>query len=152
MTASERVNRYGAALLAPRICILGHDPCGGSEVILWEDVRILQNAGIPVRVYGSAARNGAPVIKLAVRTNAPLITSAEYCGQFVLKERNATLLAYNEPTVAALAPRRAIVRFDWNTGLPRYWKLPGWLSRFQRACYLFPSQSERNLFLKINPL
>ena len=152
MIENAQLRKYGVALLAPRICVLGYDPCGGSEVILWEDVGVLQDAGIPVRVYGGASRDGAPVIKISMRTNAPLLTSLEYCIQYLLKERNSFLLAYNEPTVAGLAPDRVMVRFDWNTGLPRYWKLPGWLSRFQRACYLFPSQSERNLFLKINPL
>ena len=152
MTENAQLRKYGVALLAPRICVLGYDPCGGSEVILWEDVGVLQEAEIPVRVYGSASRDGAPVIKIPTRTHAPLLTSLEYCVQYLLKERNSLLLAYNEPTVAGLAPDRVIVRFDWNTGLPRYWKLPGWLSRFRRACYLFPSQSERNLFLENNLL
>lgn len=147
MSPEERLRKYGVAILAPRISKLGYDPCGGSEVVLWEDVRILQEAGIPVRVYGRAARLGAPVRLLRTRTRAPLLTSLEYCGQFVLRERHALLIAYNEPAVAGFAPERTIVRFDWSTPLPRYWRLPGWCQRFSRATYLFPSQSERDLFL-----
>jgi glycosyltransferase involved in cell wall biosynthesis len=77
-----------------------------------------------------------------------LITSLEYCGQFLWQERAALLLAYNEPAVAGWAPARTIVRFDWNTPLPRYWNWPVWLPRFQAARYLFPSESERQLFLR----
>jgi glycosyltransferase involved in cell wall biosynthesis len=140
------------ALLAPRGSILGHDPCGGSEVILWEDWRILSAAGIPVAVYGRAGTNGAPVRRLAVRSNLPLVTSLEYCGQCLRKERGALVIGYNEPSVAGLAPDRSIVRFDWSTPLPRYWRLPGWLGRFRRSLYLFPSESERKIFLKAHPL
>jgi len=139
-------------LLAPRICELGHDPCGGSEVVLWEDHAIIRLAAIPVRVYGRAALSGTPVKKIPVRTNLPLVSSLEYCGQLLLQERLAIVVAYNEPMLAGLAPQRAIVRFDWPTPLPRYWRLPGWLGRFRRALYLFPSQSERRLFLGMHPL
>ena len=138
------------ALLAPRICSLGEETCGGSELVLWEDLAILKDAGIPARVYGRAAREGTPVNLVPLRSNAPLITSLEYCGQFLWRERAALLLAYNEPALAGWAPDRTIVRFDWNAPLPRYWRWPGWLSRFQAARYLFPSESERQLFLRQN--
>jgi len=120
--------------------------------MLWEDARLLQNAGMPVQVYGSAAKQGAPVSVISVRTSAPLITSWEYCAPFVLRERESVLMACNEPTVAALAPERTVVRFEWQTPLPRYWKLPGWLPRFQRAKYLFLSESDRTEFLQQHAL
>ena len=120
--------------------------------MLWEDARLLRNAGMPVQVYGSAAKQGAPVSIVPVRTSAPLITSWEYCAPFVLRERESVLMACNEPTVAALAPDRTVVRFEWQTPLPRYWKLPGWLPRFQRARYLFLSESDRSEFLQHHSL
>jgi glycosyltransferase involved in cell wall biosynthesis len=150
MNSGVRLETSGVALLAPRICTLGEKPCGGSEVVLWEDVDILKAAGIPVRVYGRAACEGAPVRRLSLRSKVPLVTSVEYCGQFLWQEREAFLLAYNEPALAGWAPHRTIVRFDWNTPLPRYWSWPGWLPRFQAARYLFPSKSERELFLQQN--
>jgi glycosyltransferase involved in cell wall biosynthesis len=142
----------GVALLATRLSVLGHDPCGGSEVVFWEDYEILRSAGVPVRAYGRAVHNGAPVTVLPMRSGLPLISSLEYCGRFLFHEQHSTVIGYNEPTLAGLAPGRAVVRFDWATPLPKYWKLPGWLSRFQRAIYLFPSESERQLFLAIHPL
>lgn len=148
MTSHAKLETRGVALLATRMSVLGEDPCGGSEVVMWEDVAILKDAGIPVRVYGRAARAGAPVRVLRLRTNAPLLTSIEYGGQFLSKEREALIIAYNEPALAGWAPERTIVRFDWSTALPRYWNWPLWLSRFQRARYLFPSESERQLFLR----
>ena len=66
MMDESKLRKTGVALLASRLCILGDDPCGGSEVVLWEDARILEGAGIPVRVYARAARNGAPVKILPV--------------------------------------------------------------------------------------
>jgi len=96
----------------------------GSEVVLWEDVAILRNAGIPVRVYASAARNRGSVKVVSLRTGLPLITSLEYGGRFLLKERETVLVAYNEPSVAGWAPDRTIVRFDQTTPLPRYWSRP----------------------------
>jgi glycosyltransferase involved in cell wall biosynthesis len=145
---SNRLETCGVAVLAPRICSLGEETYGGSEVVLWEDVAILQDVGIPARVYGRAAREGTPVRRVPLRSSAPLIGSLEYCGQFLWQERTALLLAYNEPALAGWAPDRTIVRFDWNTPLPRYWNWPGWLPRFQAARYLFPSESERQLFLR----
>jgi glycosyltransferase involved in cell wall biosynthesis len=147
-SSTDRLAALGVAVLAPRICSLGEETCGGSEVLLWEDVAILKDAGIPVRVYGRAAREGAPVRRVSLHSGAPLITSIEYCGQFLWQERTALLLSYNEPSLAGWAPERTIVRFDWNTPLPRYWNWPGWLPRFQSARYLFPSESERQLFLR----
>jgi len=120
--------------------------------MLWEDVRLLQNVGICARVYGSAAKQGAPVTTIPLHTNLPLITSLEYCGAFLRQEKNGLLMSCNEPTVAGLAPDRAIVRFEWSTPLPRYWSLPGWLPRFQRARYLFLSRSDREEFLQRHPL
>jgi glycosyltransferase involved in cell wall biosynthesis len=142
----------GVALLAPRDSILGHDPCGGSEVILWEDWRILGQAGISAEVYGRAAADGALVKRLRVRSNLPLVTSLEYCGQCLWKAPRSLVMAYNEPCVAGLAPDRSIIRFDWSTPLPRYWRLPAWLGRFRRSLYLFPSESERGIFLGAHPL
>jgi glycosyltransferase involved in cell wall biosynthesis len=147
MRQQAKLATRGVALLATRMSILGEDPCGGSEVVMWDDAAILKDVGIPVRVYGRAARKGAPVRVLPLRTNAPLLTSIEYGGQFLSKEREALIIAYNEPALAGWVPERTIVRFDWSTALPRYWNWPLWLSRFQRASYLFPSESERQLFL-----
>lgn len=140
------------AILAPRMCVLGHDPCGGSEVMLWEDARLLHGAGMPVQVYGRAAKKGAPVTIIPVRTAVPLISSWEYCAPFVLRERESVLMSCNEPTVAGFAPDRTVVRFEWQTPLPRYWRLPGWLPRFQRAKYLFLSHSDREWFLQRHSL
>jgi glycosyltransferase involved in cell wall biosynthesis len=148
MTSTEILNKFGVALLASRISVLGEGSCGGSEVVLWEDAAILSDAGIPVRVYASAACNPGSVHVLPVRTGTPQIISLEYVGQLLLRERKALLLAYNEPAVAGWAPDRTIVRFDWTTPLPRYWNWPVWFSRFRRARYLFPSESERHLFLQ----
>jgi glycosyltransferase involved in cell wall biosynthesis len=66
-------------------------------------------------------------------------------------EPDALILAYNEPALAGFAPDRTVVRFDWTTPLPRYWNWPLWLPRFRRALYLFPSESERQLFLNRHP-
>lgn len=148
MQQTSSNGRSKVAILAPRISELGHDPCGGSELMLWEDARLLRTEGIQVQVYGAAAKLGAPVNILRLRTNRPLITSWEYCTPFAVRESRSILMACNEPTVAGLAPDRAIVRFEWETALPRYWKLPGWLPRFQRAKYLFLSESDREEFLK----
>ncbi len=134
------------------MCVLGYDPCGGSEVMLWEDVRLLQDAGMSVKVYGSAAKETAPVTTIPLRTNMPLITSLEYCAAFVRREKNSILMACNEPSVAGFVPDKAVVRFEWETPLPRYWKLPGWLPRFQRARYLFLSESDREEFLRAHSL
>jgi glycosyltransferase involved in cell wall biosynthesis len=147
ITAAE-LRKSGVALLASRLCVVGHDPCGGSEVVLWEDARILQSAGIPVRVYASAARDGAPVKVLPFRTRTAQLNTIEYARALLRNEPEALILAYNEPVLAGCAPDRAIVRFDWTTPLPRYWNWPLWLSRFERARYLFPSESERQIFLR----
>jgi glycosyltransferase involved in cell wall biosynthesis len=148
MTPQAKLATRGVALLATRMSVLGHDPCGGSEVVLWEDAAILNDAGIPVRVYGRAARDGAPVRVIPLHTSVPLVTSIEYGGQLLCKERDSLIVAYNEPALAGWAPERTIVRFDWSTPLPRYWSWPLWLPRFQRAHYLFPSEDERQLFLR----
>ncbi len=134
------------------MCVLGHDPCGGSEVMLWEDVRLLQDAGMSIQVYGSAAKESAPVTTIPLYTNLPLVTSLEYCGSFVRREKESILMACNEPSVAAFAPDKALVRFEWETPLPRYWKLPCWLPRWQRARYLFLSESDREGFLRAHSL
>jgi glycosyltransferase involved in cell wall biosynthesis len=148
MIDPARLTKTGVALLASRLCILGDDPCGGSEVVLWEDARILQSAGIPVRVYARAARNAAPVKTIPFRTRPAQLNTIEYARALLRKEPQALILAYNEPALAGCAPDRAIVRFDWATPLPRYWNWPLWLSRFERARYLFPSESERQSFLE----
>ena len=142
----------GVALLASRMSVLGDDPCGGSEVVLWEDANILEKAGIPVRVYGCAAKNGAPVHVLPLRTDAPFVTSSEYAAQLIRRERQSLIITYNEPVLAGWMPERTIARFDWSTALPRYWNWPLWLPRFQRARYLFPSESEGDDFLRQHPL
>ncbi len=152
MSQTSSNGRPRVAVLAPRMCVLGHDPCGGSEVMLWEDVRLLQDAGMSVKVYGSAAKETAPVTTIPLRTNMPLITSLEYCATFVRREKNSILMACNEPSVAGFVPDKTVVRFEWETPLPRYWKLPGWLPRFQRARYLFLSESDREEFLRAHSL
>lgn len=151
MTPQSKLEKHGVALLATRLGKLGADPCGGSEVVLWEDAAILRNAGIPVRVYGRAAFEGAPVRVLSLRTAMPLITSIEYGMKMLRQEREALIVAYNEPALAGLAPDRVTVRFDWSTGLPKYWNWPFWNSRFRRARYLFPSENEKRLFYERNP-
>jgi len=144
------LQRTGVALLASRLCVLGNDPCGGSEVVLWEDARILESAGIPVRVYGRAARSGTPVQIIRFRTRTAQFHTIEYVRALLQNEPEALFLAYNEPALAGSAPDRTIVRFDWATPLPRYWGWPLWLARFRRARYLFPSDSERQDFLVQN--
>lgn len=139
-------NSIEVALLATRLSMLGHDPCGGSEVVLWEDSGILKQAGISVRVYGRGANARAPVEILPIRIPLPLVSSIEYCGKLLLREPESVLIGYNEPALAGFAPARTIARFDWPTPLPKYWSLPGWLSRFQRGFYLFPSEYERRSF------
>ena len=146
MSTRARLEKSGVALLASRLSRLVEDPCGGSEVVLWEDATILRNAGIPVRVYGRAAREDAPVNVIPLHTRSAHLNSFEYGGFLLHLEREAAIVAYNEPALAGFAPDRTIVRYDWNTPLPRYWNWPVWLPRFQRARYLFPSESERQLF------
>ena len=148
MTDCAMLKKKGVALLASRLCILGDDPCGGSEVVLWEDVHILESAGIPVRVYARAAKSGAPVQIIPFRTRTAQLNTIEYVRGLLRNEPEALVLAYNEPALAGSAPDRTIVRFDWATPLPRYWNWPLWLSRFERARYLFPSESERQAFLE----
>jgi glycosyltransferase involved in cell wall biosynthesis len=141
----------GVAILAPRSCVLGHNPCGGSEVVLWRDANLIADAGVPMRMYARAAREGSPVNIVPTKTNTRLFTSLEYGGKFLRRERHAVVIAQNEPVVAGLAPNRAIIRFEWNTPLPKFWRLPGWLGRFQRAFYLFPSRDERKIFAEAHP-
>ena len=148
MIDPAKLRKTGVALLASRLCILGDDPCGGSEVVLWEDARILESAGIPVRVYACAARNGAPVQIIPFRTRTAQLNTIEYVRALLRKESQALIIAYNEPALAGCATDRAIVRFDWATRLPRYWSWPLWLSRFGRSRYLFPSESERQTFVE----
>lgn len=142
------LRKSGVALLASRICVLGDDPCGGSEVVLWEDARILEKAGIPVRVYARAARKDASVNIIPFRTHTAQLNTIEYARALLRNEPEALIFAYNEPALAGYAPNRSIVRFDWTSPLPRYWNWPLWLSRFERARYLFPSESEREIFLE----
>ena len=148
MMDESKLRKTGVALLASRLCILGDDPCGGSEVVLWEDARILEGAGISVRVYARAARNGAPVKILPFHTSCAQLNTIEYARGVLRKEPEALILAYNEPALAGCAPDRTVVRFDWSTPLPRCWNWPLWISRFERARYLFPSESERQIFLE----
>src|SRR5690348_1757060 len=148
MINAARLRTTGVALLASRLCVLGDDPCGGSEVVLWEDARILESAGIPVRVYACAARKGSRVHPIRFRTRTPQLNTLEYIHGLLRKERQAPIIAYNEPAVAGYSPHRVMVRFDWTTPLPRYWSWPPWLSRFERARYLFPSESERQNFVE----
>jgi glycosyltransferase involved in cell wall biosynthesis len=152
MTDCARLNTRGVALVASRLCILGDDPCGGSEVVLWEDARILQGAGIPVRVYACAARGGAPANVTRFRSSNAQLNTIEYARAVLRNEPESLIVAYNEPAFAGFAPNRTIVRFDWNTPLPRYWDWPMWRSRFQRARYLFPSEAERTAFREGHPL
>ena len=73
MDTLESLRAMGVGMLAPRMCELGHDPCGGSEVILKEDAQLLRSAGIPVRVYAHASCPGSQVTDLRIRTNQRLI-------------------------------------------------------------------------------
>jgi len=148
MMDESKLRKTGVALLASRLCILGDDPCGGSEVVLWEDARILEDAGISVRVYARAARNGAPVTTLPFHTSCAQLNTIEYARGLLRREPEALIMAYNEPALAGCAPERTVVRFDWSTPLPRCWNWPLWISRFERARYLFPSESERQIFLE----
>ena len=148
MMDESKLRKTGVALLASRLCILGDDPCGGSELVLWEDARILEGAGISVRVYARAARNGAPVKILPFHKSFAQLNTIEYARGVLRKEPEALILAYNEPALAGCAPERTVVRFDWSTPLPRCWHWPLWISRFERARYLFPSESERQIFLE----
>jgi glycosyltransferase involved in cell wall biosynthesis len=150
VTPRAKLEKYGVALLATRVGKLGADPCGGSEVVLWEDAKILSDAGIPVRVYGRAAFEGAPVHVLPLRTALPLVTSFEYGMKLLRRESEALIVAYNEPSMAGWAPDRVIARFDWTTALPRYWNWPWWRERFLRARYLFPSENEKRLFFELH--
>ncbi|MGB6430240.1 MAG: glycosyltransferase family 4 protein [Candidatus Acidiferrales bacterium] len=101
-------------------------------------------------MYARAAFDGAPVRVLPLRTKLRLVTSIEYGARLLHHERKALIVAYNEPTLAGMAPDRVIARFDWNTPLPRYWNWPLWRSRFGRARYLFPSENERRLLLDLH--
>jgi glycosyltransferase involved in cell wall biosynthesis len=128
-------------------------PQGGSSLVLLEDAQLLKTAGFEVRVWAAAGSTASEIAAtVRIRTPLPLVSSAEYCIPFVRSNPGAVLLAYNEPTVAFLAPDRAVVRFDWPTPLPRYARWPGAASRFRRARYLFPSQALRDLWLKRNPV
>lgn len=151
MIDAAGVRTTGVALLASRLCVLGDGPCGGSEVVLWEDARIFESAGIPVRVYARAARNGSPVQTIPFRARTAQLNTIEYVRGLLRKEPQALIIAYNEPALAGYAPDRVIVRFDWTTPLPRYWRWPPWFSRFERARYLFPSESERQIFARKHP-
>ena len=148
VTPHAKLEKYGVALLATCLSVLSADPCGGSEVALWEDPSVLRNAGIPVRVYGRAAFDGAPVRVLPLRASMPLVTSIEYGAKLLRQEHEALIIAYNEPALAGWAPDRVIVCFDWSTPRPRYWNWALWLSRFRRARYLFPSENEKQLSLE----
>lgn len=140
------------ALLAPRGSLLVNGPQGGSSVVLEEDARILQEAGFQVTVWARAGSTSSLVTHTQeIRLRMPLLSSFEYCGPFVKANPTAVLLAYNEPTVAILAPERAIVRFDWLTPLPRYASWPVAKSRVLRSRFLFPSQALRDLWLARHP-
>jgi len=146
MTDKERV--LDVALLAPRGSLLVDGPQGGSSYVLEEDARILREAGFRVTVWAPPGSTSALVTRTqGIRFRKPLLSSLEYCGHFVKANHGAVLLAYNEPTVAVLAPERTIVRFDWPTPLPRYAPWPVARRRFLRARYLFPSQALRDLWL-----
>jgi glycosyltransferase involved in cell wall biosynthesis len=147
MMDAANLKETGVALLASRLCVLGDDPCGGSEVVLWEDARILRSAGIPVRVYARAARARAPVRTIPLRTPTAQLNTIEYLCAVLRNEPRAPIVAYNEPALAGAVPGRGLVRFDWAAPLPRYWNWPFWRSRFARARYVFPSESERQSFL-----
>src|SRR5581483_2258330 len=98
------VRTRGVALVASRLCLLGNDPCGGSEVVLWDDARILQSAGIPVRVYARAARRGAPVETVRLRWRTARLNTIEYSRAVLRNEPGSLVFAYNEPAFGALPP------------------------------------------------
>jgi len=120
-------------------------------VLLLEDRNLLEHAGWHVGVFGPAANHGVPVHTIPVFTVLRRLSPLEYCGRFVRRNPATVLLAYNEPTVAMFAPSRAIIRFDWQTPLPRYWRMRPALSRFRRGTYLFPSNAARSLWCSNHP-
>jgi glycosyltransferase involved in cell wall biosynthesis len=140
-----------AALLAPRGVILVSGPQGGSSVVLLEDAEILERAGWAVEICARAADPKSRIKRMPLRSARPLVGSLDYCGHFVAHAGHVVLVAYNEPTVAVLAPDRAVVRFDWATPLPRYWRLPPARRRFLRALYLFPSEALRTRWSRAHP-
>ncbi len=99
-----------------------------------------------VRACGAQWRSGNDYFR-SIPACAQLNT-IEYAQGVLRKEPEALILAYNEPALAGCAPERTVVRFDWTTPLPRCWNWPLWISRFERARYLFPSESERQIFLE----
>jgi glycosyltransferase involved in cell wall biosynthesis len=135
------------AFLASRGSCVGVGPCGGSDIVFWEDHAIFKRLGWRVKLYARQAALQLQVNTLRITFEVPLLSSLEYCGAFVGRNRRGALIAYNEPTVALLAPSRTIVRFDWPTPLPKYWRQRWALSRFQRGMYLFPSRQMRNTWL-----
>lgn len=127
-------------------------PQGGSSVILQEDVRILREAGYRVAVWAQHGSTSQLVTHTqGIKIQKPLLSSLEYCGHFVKANQKAVLIAYNEPTVAVLAPVRTVVRFDWPTPLPRYAPWPVVRRRVLRARFLFPSEALRDLWLTAHP-
>lgn len=139
------------ALLTPRDTVLVAGPQGGSSILLLEDRSLLQQAGWDVRVFGPIAKHGVPVETIPVYKVVRRLASLEYCGRFVKGNPATVLLAYNEPTVAMFAPSRTIIRFDWQTPLPRYWPMTVASRRFRRATYLFPSDALRSLWCSEHP-
>lgn len=111
--------------------------------MLLSHAQALRERGHRVQVYGATSdRND--VRELGEPSEMPLVGSLSYCGQFVEKSSGDTLIAYNEPTVAALAPGRTIVRFGYFSPLPRYASVFPFRTRFEESHYLFPSDHLRD--------
>lgn len=140
--------RKSVALLAPRSAYLETGRGRGSDVVLWDDCESLRTCGWEFRLHAHTLDSSLEATRLGITVHLPLLSSLQYCGTFVSRNRGMPLLAYNEPTVAFLAPERAVVRFDWPTPLPKYWKQPWALSRFRRAVYMFPSRFLREAWMR----
>lgn len=151
----EKIKKMGVALLASRTTQLGKEPCGGSDRVFWEDVKILEENHIPFKIYTfDTFKNfvNKKVIKIKPKIKIYPFFTLWYCSEFLLKEKKSILLCYNEPMPAGISPKRSIIRFDWFTALPRWWKISFFLKRFKKANYLFPSKYMKTLFLKNYPL
>lgn len=141
--AEKSASWASVSLLAPRADTLRRSAQGGSNVVLLSHARTLRQRGHRVEVY-AAASDRSDVRALGAPSSKPLIGSMSYCGRFVRQSGGDVLIAYNEPTVAALAPGRTIVRFGFFSPLPRCSSLPPFRGRFEKAHYLFPSEHLRS--------
>jgi len=148
----EKIKKRKVVIISSRLCKLGGESFGGSEKVLWDDVRILKEEGIPIKIYAIDSFLENNIIKIKVHKKMPpFLISIEYIGKILYKEKDSFFLCYNEPMPAGFFPSKTIIRFDWLTGLPRYWKISPFINRFKNSNYLFPSESIREKFLRKYP-